>query len=124
MLGLLEEQLFDHHGVVLNEIVGLGVVLNEIVGLVTCRRGCFPAKERKTCSTDPRRYNLQVNIGSKGGLDDGRMKGQTGVQVERVERGVAIGCEENNKEGACDMSCEDAMFLTRDSTLHPRFDVS
>ena len=96
---LMEEQLFDHHG----------VVLNEIVGLVTCRRGCFlPRSVRR--STDLHRYNLQVNIRSKGGLDDGRTEGRTGVQVERMESRVVVSCEENNKEGACDMPCEDAMF--------------
>ena len=46
-----------------------------------------------------------------GGLDDGRIVGWTGVQVERVEKGVVPCCEGNNKEGACDMLCEDEVFL-------------
>ena len=32
------------------------------------------------------------------------------MQVERVEKGVVLGCEENNKEGAWDMLCEDESF--------------
>ena len=34
------------------------------------------------------------------GLDDGRVVGRIGVQVDRVE-------SESNKEGACDMLCQD-----------------
>ena len=38
--------------------------------------------------------------------------GRAGVQVERVESGAVLGCEENNEEGACDMLCEDEMFFS------------
>ena len=33
-----------------------------------------------------------------GGLDDGRVLGRTGVQVERVEIGVVLPCEETTRK--------------------------
>ena len=47
--------------------------------------------------------------------------------MERMESGVVVSCEENNKEGACDMPCEDAMlirgtqrFIHASACLEPR----
>ena len=84
----MEEHRFDHHG----------VVLNEILGLITCRRGRFAewAQVYSPCEDDVNR-----------GLVGGRVEGRTGVQVERVvESEVVLRCKRNNNDGACDMLCE------------------
>ena len=47
--------------------------------------------------------------------------------MERVKNGVVLYCAGNDKEGACDMQCEDVKmkcFSMSDSTLQPRFGVS
>ena len=71
---------------------------------------------------DLRRYNLHVRKKVNGGLVDGLVEGRTGVQVERMENGVVLCCEGNNKEGP---GCEDEMFYEGlNSTLQPRFGMS